>query len=804
MSQTKIEYLAAGGNRHPSSADWAPGLLTFGANNNIATWNPDDPGQQGISSLLSGHTDTVNAIRIHEHGDKRRIISGGADKTIRIWHDAHAPSPTRFQQTACLTDHTGSINTIATLPDGGYFASGSADGTVVVWKLDGPGASAVQTIILKPKFLPLTLAMTSLCSGDMILAVAGTFNNIQMYVRERSKATFELQATLSGHEGWIRSLDFTQERSGEGSDILLASASQDKYVRIWRISSLATQTSSREGADVDAASDIVKSSLSNKTHEIGSPQARNSVTFEALIVGHEDWIFTAKWKPRSADSAAPPVLLSASADNSLSMWIADEASGLWICDTRLGEISSQKGSTTATGSTGGFWIGLWQPDGRSVASLGRTGSWRRWTLDESNNIWVQQIGVSGHVGEVQGLAWSPDGSYLISTSSDQTTRLLCKWRTSDHSSWHEFSRPQIHGYDLNCIGTITSNQFVSGADEKLLRVFNKPKAIDRLLSRLCGTAASTDGDLPDAANIPVLGLSNKAVKAVDDGANDTHTTFNGHEDDNPSSWTHRNTLDLDSPPLEDHLARHTLWPEHEKLYGHGYEISAVATSHDGTLIATACKASTIDYATIRIFETRDWREVKPPLTAHSLTVTSMAFSPDDDYLLSVGRDRQWAVFTRHKEAPHTYSLHSSDPKGHSRMILGCSWGPAEAGYVFGTAGRDKIVKIWRLQGDQVTCCITIPAESAVTAIAFDLQLSCGNVRLAYACEGGSITVAHLDGRTLALRDKHEVERSITPSRTINALTWRPHDEVFSDSVSQGTAQLGVASDDCSVRIYNVQ
>lgn len=36
------EYLAAGGNRHPSAADWdlASGLLAFGADRNIAIWSP--------------------------------------------------------------------------------------------------------------------------------------------------------------------------------------------------------------------------------------------------------------------------------------------------------------------------------------------------------------------------------------------------------------------------------------------------------------------------------------------------------------------------------------------------------------------------------------------------------------------------------------------------------------------------------------------------------------------------------------------------------------------------------------------
>jgi len=636
-----------------------------------------------------------------------------------------------------------------------------------------------------------------LSNGSLALAVAGTSAIVQVYLQTADD--FSLGATLPGHEGWIRSLDFVLETNESTADILLASASQDKYIRLWRFHK-GSELPAMSSAANDPSLGAFGRSLSNKPHYIGKDNSRHSITFEALLIGHEDWIYTAKWYLANSPNAQPR-LLSASADNSLAIWEREQESGYWVCTTRLGEISTQKGSTSATGSTGGFWIGLWSPNGGVVTSLGRTGSWRVWQQEADSDRWVQQVGISGHVKEVKDLAWSRDGSYLLSTGSDQTTRLLSQQVTSSNTTWHEVSRPQIHGYDLNCIDTLGANQFISGADEKLLRVFNKPKAVANLVAKLRGHADTSTDDLPDAANIPMLGLSNKAITAADNEAEALDESISNDRDaaDQSTAIT-KATLDLSHPPLEDHLARHTLWPEHEKLYGHGYEISAVAASHDGSLVATACRASSVDHAVIRLYETKDWREIKPSLSAHSLTVTALAFSGDDRYLLSVGRDRQWAVFAREGDG-NTYTLSTRNLKGHSRMILGCSWAPTsgETGHVFATAGRDKSVKIWvSSSGDEWECKTTVATSSSATAVAFDSIVADGKLALACGSEDGHVLLVTLDTQTWDVVQKVELEGHAKPSGAINALRWRPVGE------GEEYRTLAVASEVCSVRLFNVK
>ena len=718
------------------------------------------------------------------------LLSGAADHTLRLWR-ARRDSQIEFELVKALTGHQAPITRISVLPNSDIFVTGASDGTIKIWKLlhdpdfSSLGVELLQTITLAPKYFPLNIALATLDESSIIMAVAGTRSVIQIFISQDTH--FGLVATLTGHEGWIRALTFTRETSDNESDLLLASASQDKYIRLWRVHR-GEELPSVSGALNDPALGVLGKSLSNKAHRIESPVAKYSITFEALLLGHEDWIYTASWRHREGKLQ----LLSTSEDNSLAIWESDPTSGVWVCTIRLGEISAQKGSTTATGSAGGFWIGLWSPDGNSVVSLGRTGSWRMWTYKSSEDIWAQQVAITGHVKEVKGVCWSRNGSYLLSDSSDQTTRLFAEWKRGSQSSWHEFSRPQIHGYDLNCIDTITDSQFISGADEKLLRVFDEPKGVADVLGKLCGiTAANTE--LPDAANIPVLGLSNKAIQAVEDD----DPVENGGADDqevvDPASIVRKSTLDFDHPPFEDHLARHLLWPETEKLYGHGYEISAVATSNDASLVATACRASSLDHAVIRLYDTKEWLEIKPPLKAHSLTVTALQFSPDDKYLLSVGRDRQWVIWER-KEGSD-YVVKTSNPKGHTRMILGASWAPL-AQPTFFTAGRDKSVKIWQFTETDFQLKSTIAATSAVTAVACSRNLAQDQIVFAFGTEGGEIGIGVVSVETLTEARITMVAEKFSPAKTINQIVWRPN--------TQGEkGQLAVASDDTSVRIFDV-
>lgn len=714
-----------------------------------------------------------------------------------------------------MEGHAEPINCIAALgvtpagaPTKRIFATGAADATVRIWVHDSAANEEpfklLQSVKTTKKFIPLALALSPLDdeANGIVLAVVGTTNTVQIFTAGASDLEFTLQATLPGHENWVRSLDFIKEKTEAGSDLLLASASQDKYVRLWRLHQGTALSALNNATGLDLS---VSLTPGNKIHKISAGGTKYCVMFEALLLGHEDWIYTARWS-RTADGKL--LLLSASADNSLSIWESDPESGIWITGARLGEVSREKGATTATGSIGGFWTGLWSPAGTTVITLGRTGSWRRWDYNPSDDAWQQTYAISGHTRAVTGLSWSQDGTYLLSTSSDQTTRLHAQWTgngtdSSSSGSWHEMSRPQIHGYDLNCTATLgPTSSFVSGADEKLMRVFTEPRAVAKMLS--CLTNSKIDmSSAPDAADMPVLGLSNKAIVNT---SSERQPESQEEEEGglSQSNFTIPAALEATTthPPFEENLSRHTLWPEVEKLYGHGYEISCLCSSHDGKIIASACKASSLNHAVIRLFETDKWTELRPPLQAHSLTVARVRFSGDDELLLSVGRDRQWVVWGRSGTG---YELVQQMQKGHSRMILDCAWGPAEEKKrVFATAGRDKLVRFWVGENKEFGLGGEMKEGEPVTAVDFLPEVTTeGKMVLAVGTEAGRVMVVTLgvaeEGKVEVVR-KAVLDKGLWLPGTVVQLAWRPK----TAEQDEKKRELAIAGEDGSLRIYEVE
>jgi len=104
----------------------------------------------------------------------------------------------------------------------------------------------------------------------------------------------------------------------------------------------------------------------------------------------------------------------------------------------------------------------------------------------------------------------------------QTTRIFSPWKnvnSLEEGSWHEIARPQVHGHDINCVTLIQgkgNHRFVSGAEEKVARVFEAPLSFLKTLSHATlQNFVATEDHLVDVqilgANMSALGLSQKPI-----------------------------------------------------------------------------------------------------------------------------------------------------------------------------------------------------------------------------------------------------------------------------------------------------
>lgn len=831
-------------------------------------------------------------------------------------------------ESVVLEGHTGSVNCADVLVIGGdrpraLIATASTDGTARIYMHATPAAAPIGeggdnnnwTLLdrvvfgpgIAPGQLPISVSLQLMPGQDVpILAVGGDDAKIRLFCfvasggggEGASAASFKLMTTLTGHEDWVRSVAFA--RGSTGSDLLLASASQDSYVRLWRISPSAdgilppgqtlsfTERALRQSRFLFALPEGSGSSGSGTSS--GAEESHWEAKLDALLTGHDGWVYSVRWQPCKPTEPQPLVLLSASMDRTMIVWSPDSASGVWMDTARVGEV----GGTYIQG----FFGGLFAPHGKRIVAHGFHGAFYCWdAVDEESSgggggggaaaatvdgtassaapasgmaptRWVAKPGPTGHFSEARDLAWEPTGSYLVTVSDDQTARLFmpCKAIGEQPESWHEVARPQVHGYDMRCAVFTASHVLVTGSDEKVIRVFEAPGNFFDAAAKLCNVGSETlsriataGAAVPAGASIPALGLSNKAIfdhpaaaeVAVESnpaaepmpakipegggggaGGGDGHL---GGVDGNTRTAMQTNAVVLPfeqqeviAAPTEAHLVQNTLWPETQKLFGHGFELITLAANHAGTLVVSACKATNEEHAVLRVWSTTTWQEVYT-LAGHKLTVTRAAFSPSDEWLVSGSRDRQICIYKRSDPqasgggadsapatsgAPH-YALVQTIAKAHDRIIWDLCWSPD--GAYFATGSRDKTVAVWgptaadaagpgaywtpkhktKKLGDSVTALDFAPATcdggGYVLAVGFEL----GTVTL--------FNVAADDEGTLNAAPVHTVDKSLCPPATIKRLRWRPGQTMTAAAGDEApwSGELALCAVDSSVRILSI-
>nr|XP_003474051.1 elongator complex protein 2 [Cavia porcellus] len=778
-------------NRVRGVVSWSPGpggLLAFGTSCSVVLY---DPQERVVVTNLNGHTSRVNCVQWickQDGSPSTELISGGSDNQVIHWEIEN----NQLLKATHLQGHEGPVYAVHAIyqriaSDAALhtlIVSASSDSTVRFWSKKGSEVTCLQTLTFGNGFA-LALSLFFLPNTDVpILACGDDDCKIHLFVQQNDQ--FQKVLFLCGHEDWIRGVEW----AAFGRDLFLASCSQDCLIRIWR---LCIKSTSSEMQD-----DNIRLKENTFTIENEGSEVTFGVTLETVLAGHENWVNAVHWQPsfyKDGVLQQPMRLLSASMDKTMILWAPDEESGVWLEQVRVGEVG---------GNTLGFYDCQFNEDGSMIIAHAFHGALHLWKQSTVNpKEWTPEIVISGHFDGVQDLMWDPEGEFIITVGTDQTTRLFAPWKRKDQSqvTWHEIARPQIHGYDLKCLTMINRFQFVSGADEKVLRVFSAPRNFVENFCAISGQSLShvlcdQDNDLPEGASVPALGLSNKAIfqgdmasQPSDEQELFTNTGFEYHQVPFQPSL-------LTEPPTEDHLLQNTLWPEVQKLYGHGYEIFSVTCNNSKTLLASACKAAKKEHAAIILWNTASWKQVQN-LVFHSLTVTQMAFSPNDKFLLAVSRDRTWSLWKRQDiSSPEfdpifiLFAFTNKVTSVHSRIIWSCDWSPD--GKYFFTGSRDKKMRYQLPQGRAGVGIVLLRYVVAV-------GLECGKI---------CIYTWKKTDQIPEINDWiHCIETNQSQSHTlaIRKLCWKNCNGKAEQSEGEGAEWLHFAScgEDHTVKIYRV-
>ncbi|SNX86894.1 related to ELP2 - 29 kDa subunit of elongator and elongating RNA polymerase II holoenzyme [Melanopsichium pennsylvanicum] len=621
--QASSSYISAAFNRANHIADWANAphsVIAYASNKSIAIWHrPGHPCSPGVTQLLAtGFCKPITSLKfanLASISSHPCIVAGSAEGAITVWKLEHNQS--WVQVYTIKAAHHGSVSALGVLRsqtsslNHSLIVSGASDGVLKVWSFAHDHShqpALIQTIDLKGRF-PLDLSLLPLPNSasapisnseiQLLMALATTTNKIDVFASATSSAPdhfqFQHKLSLEGHDDWVKSLDlcntFTSADTQTQIDtLMLASASQDASVRLWKIapqhdtspSQMSQASSSKDDefehlvSKIESDKSTKSGDISTRAHPFSTTRLDGSVqnwaiTFDALLVGHDNWVTGVRWHPGvlAADAKAyqPAALLSSSADNSLILWTPSGqridaatgspfptfdasllstggaqrakgptmhhlASSIWLPSQRFGEVGGA--------SNLGFFGALWQPlrqhsfaqdQDRTVSAVvahGWGGSAHIWTLSQrsaqsSNPQWQVTDPVTGHFAAARSVAWEPCGEFLLSCSDDQTTRLHARPMRkhgqpldTSEATWHEIARPQSHGYDLHSVSWLDRLNFVSAADEKVLRVFSAPRGFVGTAGKYgldCATLGSEQESR--SASRPVAGTDTLLHLSVD-------------------------------------------------------------------------------------------------------------------------------------------------------------------------------------------------------------------------------------------------------------------------------------------------
>jgi nucleoporin SEH1 len=233
-------------------------------------WGKGEGGKWILQSELEGHTGSVWKVGWAHPIYGTILASCSADKTVKIWEehvDPEAKKPWIWKRRAQFLESRESVECIEFAPKhlGLKLATGSSDGWIRIYKtenqLDVAHWQCENKFLIRPlkdntslknmgdeESMSTTTTTTTTSSGDVgltclswsrsqfddaMIVVGCASGSPQIWGYNKSFRKWQLLIVLEGHTGPI--LDVSWAPKLGRSYHLIASASQDKTIRIWKV-----------------------------------------------------------------------------------------------------------------------------------------------------------------------------------------------------------------------------------------------------------------------------------------------------------------------------------------------------------------------------------------------------------------------------------------------------------------------------------------------------------------------------------------------------------------------------------------
>ncbi|SDW11541.1 WD40 repeat domain-containing protein [Nitrosomonas communis] len=572
-------------------------VVSGGADNTIRLWDAESG--QPIGQPMQGHINFVSSVAFSPDG--RRVVSGSWDNTLRLWN---VESGQPIGQP--MHGHNGYVWSVAFSSDGRRVVSGSGDNTLRLWD-----AESGQTIGQPMQGHTSPVSSVAFSPDGRRIVSGSADNTLRLWDAESGQP---IGAAMKDHTNFVSSVAF----SPDGRHVV--SGSWDNTIRLWDAESGQPIGQPMQGHtspvwSVAFSPDgrrVVSGSWDNT---IRLWDAESGQPIGQPMHGHTGYVLSVAFSPDGRR------IVSGSEDSTIRLW-----------DTKSGQpIGAAIQEHTSPVLSVAF-----SPDGRHVVSGSRDSTIRLWDAESGQPIGAA---IQEHTSPVLSVAFSPDGRRVVSGSEDSTIRL---WDTKSGQPIGQPMQGHIN-FVLSVAFSPDGRRVVSGSDDNKIRLW--------------------DAESGQPIGQPMQGHTSPVSSVA--FSPDGRRVVSGSRDSTIRLWNAESGQPIGQP-----------------MQGHINFVSSVAFSPDGRRVVSGSWDKTI-----RLWDAESGQPIGQPMHGHTGHVSSVAFSPDGRRVVSGSWDKTIRLWDAESGQPIGQPMHR-----HTSPVLSVAFSPDGRRVVSGSA--DKTISLW--------------------------------------------------------------------------------------------------------------